>query len=365
MDDIDNKFERQALPEERPVTIADLAVRAGVSPMTVSKALRDTGRLSAGTRARIKLLADELGYVPNSLAGALSSRTSKLVAVLIPSISDHVYAEVLGGIHGVLRPEGLQTFIGETFFDPELEESLLRTMLSLKPAGLLVSGGIQRTEKARVLLERRQVPAVQMWDQRNAGLDAAVGVDHAGAGRMAARRLLDAGLRRLAYVGSQLEADLCARERFKGFAAEVSAAGARLTVLDGGTLPRQVESGNLLVQQLLGSVPDVEGIHFLNDAMAAGGLRYLFEAGIDVPGQVSVIGFNGTAHAFSIRTRLTTLDLPRLQLGRDAACCLLQLCRRSAPGPGQEIGLRIIEGNTTRPLLPDWGRERAVAESAS
>ncbi|MEH0069979.1 substrate-binding domain-containing protein [Pannonibacter sp. Pt2-lr] len=145
----------------------------------------------------------------------------------------------------------------------------------------------------------------------------------------------------------------------------MSAAGARLTVLDGGTLPRQVESGNLLVRQLLESVPDVEGIHFLNDAMAAGGLRYLFEAGIDVPGQVSVIGFNGTSHAFSIRTRLTTLDLPRLQLGRDAACCLLQLCRKNSPVPDQEIGLQIVEGNTARPLLPQWEKHRAVADSAS
>lgn len=333
------------------MTIADLAARAGVSPMTVSKALRDTGRLSVQTRARIKQLADELGYVPNSLAGALSSRSSTLVAVLIPSISDHVYAEVLGGIHGVLRPEGLQTFIGETFFDPEQEESLLRTMLSLKPVGLLVSGGILRTEKAQALLERRQVPAVQMWDLQASGLDAALGFDHAEAGRMAARRLLDAGLTRLAYVGSQLDLDLCARDRFKGFAAEVAAAGARLTVLDGGTLPRQVESGNRLACQLMEAAPDVEGIHFLNDAMAAGGLRYLFEAGIDVPGQVSAIGFNGTSQAFSIRTRLTTLDLPRLQLGRDAASCLLHLCRSGEPWRGGGMAVRIVEGNTTRPLL--------------
>ena len=135
-------------------TIVTVAAAAGVSPMTVSKVLRGTGRISAATRQRVMQVADELGYVPNGLAGALSSQSSQIVGILIPSIGDIVYAGVLAGINSVLVPRGFASFIGETFFDPENEARLVRTVLSLKPSGLILTGGLERTSATAHVLRQ-------------------------------------------------------------------------------------------------------------------------------------------------------------------------------------------------------------------
>lgn len=334
--------------DDQTVTIADVARQAGVSPMTVSKVMRDTGRVGEDTRARVKRAAEELGYVPNGLAGALAARSTPIVGVLIPSVSDGVYAEVLAGINTVLRPQGMQTFIGETFFNPELEAGLLRTMLPFRPAGLILAGGIARTAQAEHLLSLRRIPAVQIWDGDAPGLDATIGPSHDAAGRMAARHLLATGARACAYVGAQLDADICARRRLTGFRAELAQAGVPLTEVTDPDLPRQTDSGHDLTARLLAGGAAVDAIHYLNDAMALGGLRALFAAGIDVPGQVAVMGFNGTSCATAVRTRLTTLDLPRAEIGRQAAQAILALRDGVPLPPARPVVPRLVAGNTTR-----------------
>jgi LacI family gluconate utilization system Gnt-I transcriptional repressor len=341
---------RQDLPHDRSVTIADVAERAGVSAMTVSKALRDTGRLSADTRARVKRAAEDLGYVPNVLAGALSSRSTTLVGVLIPSVSDRVYAEVLSGINATLRPQGFQTFIGETFFNPDLESALLHTMLSLQPAGLILSGGIRRTDRTLRLLARRTVPAVQLWDGDDPSLDATIGLSHHLAGRMAADHFTALGLHNCAYIGAELDRDLCASRRLEGFRSGLSAA--RLTEITDPDLPRQVDTGDRLTAHLLAENPKVQAIHYLNDAMALGGLRRLFTAGVRVPQDVSVIGFNGTSAATAVRTRLTTLALPLHDIGQRAAASILTLRHTGGTLPPDLIAPHLIAGNTTLPCQP-------------
>lgn len=334
--------------DDHRVTIADVARHAGVSPMTVSKVLRDTGRVGADTRVRVKRAADELGYVPNGLAGALAARSTPIVGVLIPSVSDGVYAEVLAGINAVLRPRGMQTFIGETFFNPDLEAALLRTMLPFRPAGLILAGGIARTAQAERLLSRRTAPAVQIWDGDAPALDATVGLSHREAGRMAARHFLGLGARSCAYVGAQLDADICARLRLDGFREVLAQAGLPLAEVTDPDLPRQTDTGRDLTARLLAQGARADAIHYLNDAMALGGLRALFAAGIDVPGDVAVMGFNGTSCATAVRTRLTTLDLPRADIGRQAAEWILSLRDGAVAPPPLLFAPRLVAGNTTR-----------------
>lgn len=333
---------------DQTVTIADVARQAGVSPMTVSKVMRDTGRVGDDTRARVKRAAEEMGYVPNGLAGALAARSTPIVGVLIPSVSDGVYAEVLTGINAVLRPQGIQTFIGETFFNPHLETALLRTMLPFRPAGLILAGGIARTAEAERLLSRRTAPAAQIWDGDAPALDATVGLSHLEAGRMAGRHFLALGARRCAYVGAQLDADICARRRLEGFREVLARGGADLVEVTDPDLPRQADTGRDLTARLLAQGMRVDAVHYLNDAMALGGLRQMFAAGIDVPGAVSVMGFNGTSCATSVRTRLTTLDLPRQDIGRRAADSILALRDSGGPLAPVVIAPRLVVGNTTR-----------------
>ena len=291
----------QSQSSRGPATLSDVAEAANVSRMTVSKVLRGTGRISAATRQRVTEIADAMGYVPSSLAGALSQQSSSLVGVLIPSVSDQVYSGVLAGINAVLTPRGYSSLIGETFFDGETEERLVRMMLSMKPAGLILAG-----------------------------------------------ICLEAGFSRACYVGAQLERDLCAARRRDGFVAELARAGVACQVLEDPELTRTAEGGQILTERLLraGDLPQV--IHYLNDAMAIGGLRSLFAAGLSVPEAVSVIGFNGTSLQNALRTRLTTFEVPVRRVGEAAACAAIGTQAEREAAQAAEIAPVIVRGNTFR-----------------
>lgn len=331
----------------KQVTLRDVADKAGVSQMTVSKVMRGAGNISAETRRRIKQAADDLGYVPNSLAGSLSSRTSKIVAVIIPSVSDIVFSEVLSGINAILRPQGLHTFIGESHFDAEIEAEQIRTMLSFRPAGLLLNAGTMRSTVSERLLENRPCPAIQLWDCDSGGLDFSAGPSHDQAGRLVAEHCLAHGFRRIAYVGAELGKDLCAARRQLALRAALADKGVELISITSDDRPRQAATGRALMQNLLQDHPRIEVVHFLNDAMALGGLAYLHEVGIAVPDRISVIGFNGTSIPNTVRTRLTTLDVPRQEIGEIAAQALLDINAGLPIAASWEAGLRLVPGNTT------------------
>lgn len=316
--------------------------------MTVSKVLRGTGRISEATRQRVTEIADTMGYVPNLLAGALSAQTSPLVGVLIPSVSDEVYAGVLAGINSVLTPCGYFSLIGETFFDPANEARLVRMMLSMKPAGLIVSGGLMQTKATAHLLHKCGLRPVQLWDGDTLGPDVTVGLSHDAAGRAAAEICLKTGFRQACYIGAQLQLDLCAARRKNGFVDELHRAGVACRVLTDPDLSRTTQSGQILTERLLrdGDLPNV--IHYLNDAMAIGGLRALFAAGIAVPKEISVIGFNGTSLKHALRTRLTTFEVPVRQMGEHAARAVIDGATETGAAQSLNFVPQIIHGNTFR-----------------
>ncbi|MDQ0422846.1 LacI family gluconate utilization system Gnt-I transcriptional repressor [Peteryoungia aggregata LMG 23059] len=330
----------------RTITIADVAKAAGVSSMTVSKVLRGTGRIATETRARVTQIAEELGYVPNRLAGALSSQTSSLIGIVIPSIGDQVYAGVLAGINEVLNAEGYTAFIGESFFDPESELRIVHMMLTMKPAALILTGGLARDERTAQLLRRSGIRAIHLWDGDHPDLDATVGLSHLRAGWLAAQVFIEAGLTGCAYVGSQLDRDLCAACRLEGYSVALSGAGATLQKLTDSSLPRTAETGYVLTRKLIEQGEMPQAIHYLNDAMAIGGLRFMIEAGIAVPDTISVNGFNGTALPHSLTTRLTTIEVPLMEIGRRAAKAALATSPPDAQRPVDLIDICLTMGTT-------------------
>ena len=329
------------------VRLTEVAQRAGVSSMTVSKVLRGTGSISEKTSERVKQAADELGYVPNSLAGSLSSKKSTFVGVIIPSAGDVIFAEILSGINERLRPHGLNTLIGETLFDGVLEEEILRTMLSLQPAGLIINGGINRTERGKVLLERRNGPLIQIWDADDSCGDVNIGLSHRQAGRRMARHFLERGYRSIGYVGTELQKDICAHQRFLGFVERIEETGLSVTCEIETDLPRQASSGPVLTERLLQRAPETDAIFYLNDAMAVGALSWLHDAGVSVPGKLAVAGFNGTSLAHTIRTRVTTLDVPRRGIGEAAGQALTDILQGHDVAPHQRIDPVFVAGNTS------------------
>lgn len=332
---------------KKVITLQDVAERAGVSRMTVSKVLRDVGNISTNTRNKVREAARDLGYLPNSLAGSLSSRKSGLIAIIIPSMSDVVFSEVLSGINSVVRPNGFHTFIGESNFNPLIEADLIRTMLSFQPAGIFLNGGMARNAEAWALLANRNCPAVQLWDCDDNSLDFSAGPSHEIAGQMVADYLIARGFSRIGYIGAELERDLCAQNRYHAMRSKLAGCGIEVVAETSSDLPRQASSGRVLTERMLAAYPGIQAIHFLNDAMALGGLSYIHEAGIAVPQQISVIGFNGTSIANTVRTKLTTVDVPRTALGEVAGQALLDIIEGVPLQPSWQAPIQIIEGNTT------------------
>ena len=334
-------------PTTRAVTQADVANRAGVSVMTVSRVVNGSNQIAPETRSRVQEAIEELGYVSNFIASNLRRRTSDIIAVIIPSVKDLVFGEVLSGINAVLKPSGFCTVIGETNFHAEQEKDIVTSLLRLQPAGLIVTGGMKRDAKLAALLEKRSYPIVQIWDIHNVNFDSHVGPSQTLAGELIADHFLTRGRRKIAYVGSELNRDLCAAMRLQAFRDRLQHADVSVTVETDDTLPRQPQTGTELTQRLLDRQPDIDAIYFLNDAMAVGGLNCLANAGVAVPDRISVAGFNGSTAQFSINTSLTTVDVPRYGLGELAARQLLQLLDRSNSDRIHEVDVRFFPGATS------------------
>ena len=151
--------------------------------MTVSRVLRNRGDVSPATRERVLQAAKALGYVPNKIAGSLASQRVNLVAVIIPSMSNMVFPEVLTGINKVLEGTPLQAVVGITDYLPEKEEKVLYDMLSWRPSGIIIAG-LEHSDATRAMLRASGIPVVEIMDTDGQPVDAMVGISHRRAGRM-------------------------------------------------------------------------------------------------------------------------------------------------------------------------------------
>lgn len=310
------------IPPRRPLTLRDVSERSGVSEMTVSRVLRNRGDVSEATREKVLEAARVLGYVPNRIAGALASQRVNLVAVVIPSLSNMVFPEVLAGVSQTLEDSGLQPVVGVTNYGPAREEKVLYEMLSWRPSGLIVAG-LEHSEAARAMLAAAGVPVVEIMDVDGDPIDYAVGISHHRAGVMMAETILQAGYRRIAFLGTQMPDDHRARKRLEGFEATLTAAGVSLVdrdFYDGGSA---LQKGREMTAALLTRSPDVDFIYYSNDMIGAGGLLWCLEQGFDIPNRLGLSGFNGIELLSGLPRRLATMDSRRREIGNAAAQLIL------------------------------------------
>ena len=211
------------------LTLRDVSEASGVSEMTVSRVLRNRGDVSDKTRARVVEAAKRLGYVPNKIAGALASSRVNLVAVIVPSLSNLVFPEMLAGVEEVLGDTDLQPVVGTTSYDPAREEKVLFQMLSWRPSGVIVAG-LEHSAASRAMLANCGVPVVEVMDVDGAPVDAAVGISHRRAGEAVGAEIVARGYRRVGVLGTKMGGDHRARRRIEGL--ETALAGAGVAVAD-------------------------------------------------------------------------------------------------------------------------------------
>lgn len=303
---------------KRPLTLRDVSEASGVSEMTVSRVLRQRGDVSEATRIRVLAAAKTLGYVPNKIAGALASNRVNLIAVIIPSLSNMVFPEVLNGINDVLDETGLQPVVGVTDYLPEKEERVLYEMLSWRPSGIIVAG-LEHSDASRAMLTAAGIPVVEIMDTDGKPIDAMVGISHRRAGREMAQAILRAGYRHVGFMGTKMSLDHRARKRFEGFTQALAREGVEIedrAFYSGGSA---LAKGREMTRDMLARSPELDFLYYSNDMIGAGGLLYLLEHGIDVPGQVGLAGFNGLDLLQGLPRQLATMDACRREIGRRAA----------------------------------------------
>lgn len=304
--------------KNRSLTLRDVSEASGVSEMTVSRVLRNRGDVSAATRDKVLTAAKELGYVPNKIAGALASQRVNLVAVIIPSLSNMVFPEVLSGISQVLEDTELQPVVGVTDYLPEKEEKVLYEMLSWRPSGVIIAG-LEHTEASRAMLNASGIPVVEIMDTDGDPVDAMVGISHRRAGREMAAAILKAGYKKIAFLGTKMPLDHRARKRFEGFTEVLAKSGVEVVDREFYSGGSALAKGREMTEAVLERSPDVDFIYYSNDMIGAGGLLYLLEKGIDVPGQIGLAGFNGVELLQGLPRQLATMDACRREIGTKAA----------------------------------------------
>ncbi len=332
----------------RPLTLRDVSDASGVSEMTVSRVLRNRADVSPATREKVLAAAKALGYVPNKIAGALASQRVNLVGVVIPSLANMVFPEVLSGISDGLEASGLQPVFGATDYKPEREENVIYEMLSWRPSGMIVAG-LEHTDPARAMLSNSGIPIVEIMDIDGEPIDSMVGISHRRAGREMAQTILAAGYRRIGFLGTKMPDDHRARKRLQGVTEALAEAGTALAATEHYAGGSSMGKGREMTAAILERVPDLDFLYYSNDMIGAGGLLFCLDQGLDVPGQIGLAGFNGLELLDGLRMRLATTDACRREIGQRAAQIVAGISDDGVIGAKRiELSPRVEIGDTIR-----------------
>jgi LacI family transcriptional regulator/LacI family repressor for deo operon, udp, cdd, tsx, nupC, and nupG len=326
------KWARVTVKVSQPVSIKDIARAAGVSHSTVSRALLDSPLISASTRARIQRLARDMAYMPNAIARSLQTQRTHTIGVVVTSLADPFFADVVEGVEAVAKPTGLSLFLGISHNDPERELEVMSGFHQRRVDAILVATS-QLNEQHSAQLAGINVPVVTINAQVawNGIPYHSVSVDDAAGARRAVEHLLTLGHRRVGYlgVGNRPGSNL---RRLRGYREALEAAG--LTPAPEWVLtpppPDRFDTDDAAVGYEMAPLlldSGVSAIFCYNDVSAIGLLRACHERGLSVPGDLSVVGFDDIPLASYLTPPLTTLHQPKRRMGRKAMgmlLCLLQ-----------------------------------------
>lgn len=333
--------------ELRSVTLADVARHAGVSQITASRVVRNRGPIAEETRARVLASVEALGYVQNRIAGTLAGAQSDLVGVVVPSLTNIVFTDVLRGLNEALVDSHLKPIVTVSEYSQEAEERIVSSLLTMRP-GAMILAGLEHSDATREKIRRSGTFPVEIMDFDGEAMDSVVGMSHDDAARKSAEFLLRRGYRRFGYVGqSGQDKDLRAARRRDEFIRTIVAAGARFVGEEIMSEPSSVPLGRRATKRLLDTNPKIDAIYFSNDDMAIGGAYHCQAEGLDVPGRVALFGFNGLDIGQAMPRPLSTVLTYRYDIGLQTGRTILaRLEGRREGGTRINVGYELITGST-------------------
>lgn len=323
-------------------TMADVARIAGVSQMTVSRALRPNTSTSKETRARILKAAEDLGYVLDSTASGLSSRHSGFVAMTIPSINNTNFSDTLRGLTEGLKDTGLELLLGYTNYQIEEEERLVKSFLKRRPEAIVVTGG-NHTEACRRYLANCGVPVIETWDLPSDPIDHVVGFSNALAAEVMAQHFYDQGYRRIGFLGGSTRRDTRGSDRRAGFLNGLEKLGLEThRVAETGPPPTTMSGGATTMAQLLTDFPDTEAVMCVSDPTAFGAMMECQRRGIKVPEQMAIAGFGDDDISSCAIPQISTVNVQTEEIGVQTANIIKQaLFGDQADYPSTRIKMKV------------------------
>jgi LacI family transcriptional regulator, gluconate utilization system Gnt-I transcriptional repressor len=343
------------------IKMTDVAKAAGVSTMTVSRALKKDGRIAPATRRHILQIVQQLGYVPDRLAGSFSSQRSGFIAVLVPSLNNPHFAESVRSLAETVEVDGVQLLLGHTNYEPAREEQLIDDLLSRRPEAIVLTADAH-TPQTRKLLRGAGVPVVEIWDLPAKPICHAVGFSNVDAGQAMVRHLADSGYRRIAYVGETDDIGTRGARRRHGFELAMATLGFDSTRIHRHARPPLgMTEGRLAFRAVIQRWPDTDAILCVSDPCAYGVMVEAIACGFDVPNRIGIAGFGDFEIGRCCEPALTTVGIDAPGLGHATG----ELLRRLVLDKPQLIAMPIAvlprastqRGAFVEPVQPDKRRQ--------
>lgn len=331
--------------------LKDIAQRAGLAVMTVSKALRDKPDVSAATKTRVKLLAEQMGYVPDSSAQGLRTRETRLFGLVISSMTNPIYSRVVLAIEERAYELGYDVLLAHTLNLPEREETCLRRLISRRVSGLFISPVYRMAAVAPIYQEllTRRIPTVLLGHTApfcNQFVN--VETDDLLASYAITRHLLKLGHRRIAFFAGP-PATPWTQERFEGYRRALRESGLDVDdrlVFQAG---RTIEDGAKAALQMINESSDATAVQAVNDVVAVGCAETLLDQGLKIPEDISVAGFGNILLGAHFRVPLTTTRQPKFGLGSAAVDAMQVLLRGQRPESKRLSAELIVRASTGTP----------------
>jgi len=347
------------------VRLKDIAARAGVSVMTVSKVLRDAPDISTATKARVRALAQQMGYVPDSLAQGLRTRTTKLFGVVISAMTNPIFARVVMALEERAHELGYEVILSHSLNLPEREEIAIRRLISRHVDGLFVSPVYRLAREASIYrdLQRCGIPTIILGHSAPfCSQFVNVDTEDLQGSHAAAQHLLDLGHKRIAFFAGPQVAPW-AQERFDGYRRALRDAGIDLDenlVFNAGST---IEEGENAALQLLNEGADATAVQAVNDLVAIGAANIFLNQGIKIPEELSIVGFGNVLISEYFRVPLTTIRQPKFRLGVAAMNSMLNLMRGERPEPKRLPAEMIARASTAAPSTAHRALSNPVEKS--
>lgn len=303
-------------------TIFDVAQLAGTSAISVSRYFNAPELVGADTRERIRAAIAQTGYIRNQAAGGLASTQGRIVSAIVPSVSNSIFAETIQGLANTLSAHDYQLLLATHNYSLENEEKIVRAMLGWSPRALVLTG-VTHSPGTEALLAGLAMPVIETWDLQDGRPYTQVGFSHVDAGAQMTAYLLSKGYRKIVFVDSSNTGDFRAMQRAEGYRTVMQTAGARVSVVR----PREaepLEAGRQILLEQLRKRTHPDALFFCNDNMAAGAIYEAARAHIRIPEQCAIAGFGDFSFAAQLMPSLTTISVPRYEIGQRAAYNILK-----------------------------------------